>query len=231
MKRFLVILLLSTITMQMLSAQSNPRAYFCTTQGMTLRYERYDPAGKNHWWTQTTSIGRIRPRSNGAFALDVTTTIVSDKEKSPIKGPVESTAILHPDGTIEVSITDVAAAAAHQLFSALDFKVSGGSSFIKKTIQPGDVLEEIHGTVDWNGIKLSLDFTDRVVLRRETITVPGGTFDCMVVKEHKLEKYPLHKRDRITYTWYALDYGLIRHDTYFLDGRQECSERLYEIRR
>ncbi len=231
MKRFLAILLLNTLIIQVLSAQSRPRAYFCTTQGMTLRYERYDSSGKHHWWTQTTRINRMRTRDDGAIELDVSTTVDPDKEHAPFKGPVSSMTVLHPDGTIEVNMTEVAAAVAHKMFSALDFKASGGSSFLKNTARPGDVLDEIHGTVDWNGIKMSLDFTERIVLRRETITVPGGTFDCIVVKEHKLEKYPLHKRDRITYTWYTLDYGLVRHDTYFLDGKKECSECLYEIRR
>ena len=66
-------------------------------------------------------------------------------------------------------------------------------------------------------------------MRRETITVPAGTFDCVVVKEHKVERAPLFKRDRITYTWYALGIGLVRHDTLFTDGRRECSEQLTRI--
>ena len=50
-----------------------------------------------------------------------------------------------------------------------------------------------------------------------------------MIKEHKAESAPLYKRERITYTWYALGYGMIKHDSYFLDGRQETSEQLYGI--
>ena len=66
-------------------------------------------------------------------------------------------------------------------------------------------------------------------MRKETITVPAGTFDCIVIKEHKLEKAPLYKRERITYTWYSLGMGMVRHDTFFLSGAQECSEKLVSI--
>ena len=137
--------------------------------------------------------------------------------------------MVHPDGTVDINISDAVSIAAKQRFSLFDFKPKGGISSMKSTIKPGDKLEEIHGGVDWAGIKLSMDYTDRTVIRRETITVPAGTFDCVVVKEHKLEKAPLYKRDRITLTWYAYGIGLVRHDTFFLDGRQECSEKLYAI--
>jgi hypothetical protein len=100
---------------------------------------------------------------------------------------------------------------------------------MKATAKPGDKLEEIHAEVAWSGIKYNIDYTDRSVVKKETVTVPGGTFECIVIKEHKAESAPLYKRERITYTWYALGYGMIKHDSYFLDGRQETSEQLYGI--
>lgn len=211
------------------TAPGAARSYFCSTKGATLRYERYDPEGETHWWTQISRINAVRTRQDGVREVDFTTTIIPDKEKTMVKGDVNSTALLYPDGAVEVNVSDAAAYVARQLFSSLNFTVKGGTSTLKATLKPGDILEDIHGTVDWKGIKLTIDFTDRKVLRRETVTVPAGTFDCIVVREHKLEKAPLHKRDRITYTWYTLDYGMIRHDTHFPDGRQECSEQLYTI--
>ena len=64
------------------------------------------------------------------------------------------------------------------------------------------------------------------MLRHENISVPAGTFHCIVVRERKLERRPLYRNDRITLTWYALGYGLVRHDTFFLDGELESSEQL-----
>ena len=106
---------------------------------------------------------------------------------------------------------------------------SGGSSYLSPKVKPGDTLEEIHGKVECAGMKLSIDYTERKVLRRETITVPAGTFDCIVVQERKVEKAPLMKRDNITLTWYCLGYGFVRHDSLLPDGSLESSELLVSI--
>ncbi len=37
------------------------------------------------------------------------------------------------------------------------------------------------------------------------------------------------KRDRITLTWYALGYGMVRHDTFFINGDVETTEQLESI--
>ncbi len=228
-------LLISLLAMIVLTAPAEKpdagavRSYFCSAKGTELRCERYDPEGNKHWWTQTISIKDVRTVKGGVKEIDFVTTVISDKQKSPIKGPMCSTAIIQTDGTVDVNISDAAATIARQTFSALNFVVKGGVSSLSPALKPGDTLADIHSTVEWSGIKLNLDYWDRKVLRRETITVPAGTFECIVVEEHKLEKFPFHRRERITHTWYALDYGMIRHDTYFLDGRMECSEQLYAI--
>ena len=225
----LICILSAAAGISLAAAAGVPDGYFGTREGMVLRCERYSADGTKHWWTQTTTIDKLRPRDDGATEIDFTANVVSVDEKSPVKGPVSSTAVLYPDGTIEVSISQAAAIAARQRFSAFNFKATGGTSSMAPTLKPGDELEEIHAAVSWGGIKYTIDYTDRSIIRWETITVPAGTFDCIVVKEHKVEKAPLFKRDRITYTWYTLGIGLVRHDTYFLDGKQECSERLYSI--
>lgn len=212
------------------AATALPGTYFCTTKGATLRYERYDCNSGKHWWTQTTRIDDIKYEDDGSRSIKFTANIKSDKVQAPVKGDVSSTAIIRPDGTVEVNITEAVSIAAGQRLSAFNFKATGGMSSMKSTVKPGDKLDEIHGAVNWKGIKYTLDYTDRSVLRRETITVPAGTFECIVVKEHKVESAPFYKRDRITLSWYALDYGVIKHDSFFPDGRQECSEQLYEIR-
>ena len=227
MKRIAILSVLLWAASTTVPAQ--PKAYFCTTKGMTLRYERYDPDGDRHWWTQTTKVNDIQKQNNGSYIINFTANVKGVKVKSPVKGDVNSTAFIHPDGTVDINISEAVSIAAKQRFSAFDFTASGGTSSLKSTIQPGEKLDEIHGAVEWSGIKYRIDYTARSVTKRETITVPAGTFDCIVVKEHKLEKAPLLKRDRITYTWYALGYGLIRHDTFFTDGRQECTEQLTEI--
>lgn len=228
MKHFILTLLAVLIAS---GAFAQPKAYFCTDKGMTLRYERYDSNNGKHWWTQTTRIDDVRGREDGSYEIVFTSNVKSDKVKSPVKGDLTSKAIIHSNGTVDINISEAVALAAKNMFSAFNFRARGGISSLKAAARPGEIIADIHGAVDWKGIKYTLDYTERSVLRRETVTVPAGTFDCIVVKEHKVENSPLRKRDRITLTWYALGYGMIKHDSFFLDGKQECSEQLYSITR
>ena len=212
-----------------LASTAQPKGYFCSTKGMSLRYERYSPDNSKHWWTNTVTINDVQKTAGGSLDITVSANIVPRKATPPVKGSVKTKSYLHADGTIEVNISEAAAIAAKKRFAAFNFTSSGGTSIMKATAKPGDKLEEIHAEVAWSGIKYNIDYTERSVVKKETITVPGGTFECIVIKEHKAESAPLYKRERITYTWYALGYGMIKHDSYFLDGRQETSEQLYGI--
>ncbi len=205
-------------------------AFFCTEQGTVLKYERRAPENGRLWWVHTESIDEVTPCEEG-FTVDVTSSIKSTIGKSPVKEPVKSSIVVRRDGSVVVDVSRAAAEAARQKFSAFDFSSSGGTSVLPATMAPSDILPDIKAVVSWAGIKLTISYTERIVLRKERISVPAGSFDCIVVQEHKLEKAPLHRRERITLTWYAASLGMIRHDTMFMDGSMETSEVLTEIKR
>lgn len=207
-----------------------PQGYICTTPGSILTYERRDAANPEKiWWNQTLEITGTKPLDDGTIEVDCTTTYKSVKVKAPVNGPVNSKTIMQKDGTVDTDTGEVAGIVAKRKFSIANFKVEAGVSSIPARLAPGDTLKNLHVKVSWAGIVCNLDLTEREVVRRETITVPAGTFDCIVVKEHDLERYPFNTRDRITYTWYALGYGSVKHDTYFPDGRMECTESLVSV--
>lgn len=210
-------------------AAARPESYFCTREGTKLKYERRSPDGKKLWWIHTESIDAVTPLPDGGTKADFTLSIVGVEEKSILKKPVSSKALIHADGTVELDVAAAAEVAAEQRFSAFSFSSSGGTSILPASLKPGDKLKEVSATVSWVGIHYILKYSGRSVLRRERISVPAGTFDCIVVQERKLEKAPLYKRERITYTWYSLGIGMIRHDTFFLSGEQESSELLVSI--
>ena len=230
MRYFLSVLLLSVLSCGIIRAEVpiSKKGYFCAKQGAVLHYERYAPDGK-HWWNQDTKIDSTALGEDGTMNVSFTSTIKSFDVKSPIKGSVSSKAFLRKDGTVEINIAEAAATVAKNRYSAFRFKASGGMSSLSPNVKPGDTLEEIHGKVECAGMKLSIDYTERKVLRKEKITVPAGTFDCIVVQERKVEKAPLIKRDNITLTWYCLGYGFVRHDSLLPDGSLESSELLVSI--
>ncbi|MBO4476073.1 MAG: hypothetical protein J5737_05090 [Bacteroidales bacterium] len=212
-------------------AQAQPKSYFCTSSGTTLHYERVAAGTGKPWWVHTETVNAVSRRPDGGLDIDITLAITSKTGKSPVKEPVNSTVLVRADGTVVVDVARAAEEAARQMFSAFDFKSSGGSSVLPVNLAPGDVLPDIHAVVSWAGLKMTVDYTERSVLRRETITVGAGTYDCLVIQERKLEKAPLHRRERITLTWYTLGTGMVRHDTNFTDGRPETVESLVSVSR
>ena len=90
-----------------------------------------------------------------------------------------------------------------------------------------DDIEDAVFEVTVAGLPCKVSVTDRKVVGRERITVPAGTFDCVVVLEHKSQR--LGKLVvSYAYTWYAAGIGMIRHDTY-VKGSLKTTERLVSL--
>ncbi|MBQ6769877.1 MAG: hypothetical protein IJP44_02720 [Bacteroidales bacterium] len=222
-----LLIFLSTVTPVL--AYDCPEAYFCTKKGATLMYERRTPSSGKLWWRQTMHIHDVTQRPDGALDIAFSTHFQSEQVKSPVEEPVPAWATVFTTGDVQIDVAATAATAVKQIFKSLKFRSEGGLSTLEAMITPGDSLQEIHAIVSWRAFRYTIDFTERRVLRHETISVPAGTFRCIVVRERKLERRPFYKNDRITLTWYALGYGLVRHDTFFPDGQLESSEQLISV--
>ena len=94
-----------------------------------------------------------------------------------------------------------------------------------------DTLPDVYASVRVFGLTMKITVTERKVLREETITTPAGKFNCMVIRERKVEKGMGRNRHTIADTWYAKGIGMVRHDTYDTDLKLLTSEILTAIRR
>jgi len=201
-------------------------AYFCAVEGMTLNYERRNEKSGVFWWRQTTHIDSAVRNGDGTIDIDFSTTVQPVEKSFPVDGPVKGKTVILPSGTIQIDLTSSLLSVAHQLASGLNFKVEGGIAEIGADIAPGDTLKDLHTVMSWHAFSYFVDITKRLVLRRERISVPAGTFDCIVIQEQKVERRPFYKRKNISITWYAKGYGAIRRDSLKMDGSLEASEIL-----
>ena len=205
-------------------------AYFNTSEGTVLTYERIETKTGKRWWSHTETVDSVIATPNGGAVVHMTVKMIPDKKKVPIKKPVSSSAVIRPDGTVEVNVAELAGEAANQKFSAFNFKTTGGVSLLSPRLKAGDSLDDIHSKVTWKAFSYSIDYIKRKVIRKERITVPAGTFDCIVLEEWKVEKGPLSNDTHRNLNWYALGYGLIRHDTFYSNGVQ-TTEWLVSVKR
>lgn len=93
---------------------------------------------------------------------------------------------------------------------------------------PGDKLDDVSGFAKVGPLTYNVTVTERKVLRSETVSVPAGKFESVVIQEHKVESGPGHNRDVMNISWYSKGIGYVRHDTY-IKGKLDTSEVLQSI--
>lgn len=199
--------------------------YFCMKPGSTLYYERYDADNGKLRRTTTLQIVSVRQVDMGR-EVDYTFLLGRPGGAPLFGGPAPMTVAIDPDGGAWMDLGASLKAVLGGLFPKAEMRSEGTPALLPPGMEVGDRLPEAHCTVEVKGAKYRIDVTQRQVLRRERITVPAGTFDCLVVREHKVERGPGRNRTTTSESWYAVGVGYVRHDTFDKNLRLETTEVL-----
>lgn len=206
-----------------------PAPYFCNVADTVLEYIRTTSEGDVKWY-HTMRIGTVNETGNRA-QIDYTSHILNHKHK-PYYGdePAELSASI-TNGMVTLDVAEsVAAVFRTMLPSGARITSSGGESSLPSDMVPGDVLPDVYASVKALGLTMKITVTERNVLRNETLSTPAGTFDCVVIRERKVEKGMGRNRHTIADTWYSRGVGMVRHDTYSPELELQTSEVLTVIR-
>lgn len=199
--------------------------FFCMQAGRTLYYERYDADSGRLRRTTTLQIVSVRQAGVGQ-EVDYTFRLGRPGGAAMYGGPAPMTVDVDADGGVQMDLGASLKAVLRGIFPKAEMRSEGTQALLPAGMKVGDTLPEAHCTVDVKGAKYRIDVTQRRVLRRERITVPAGTFDCLVVREHKVERGPGRNRTTTSESWYAPGVGYVRHDTYDKNLRLETTEVL-----
>lgn len=208
MKRILLLILLLLPGLSVLAGEP----FTTTTAGRTLVYERTKANG-NVEYTTTMKYTGVR-HEGGKTILDIIFTIKSPAGKELYGGAAPMTTTVTADGTTEQDLGASLKAVLHNMFPGAAQEVESVPARLPKDLKPGDRLPDARCRVRTGVLVHTMDITEREVLRTERITVPAGTFDCVVLREHKVEHGIGRERDNICINWYAPGIGPIRHDSY-----------------
>ena len=220
MKKALLLLTVLLFTLPLLAGEP----YFCTRTGTKLYYERY--RAKDHKLTQTTLFEiDSYDGSQVRYAVSLKKANGSDM----FGGRALQSAYIADNGDVAMDFGQTVKVFLLNMFPGMKITTSESFALLPQNMQPGDTLPETHCTVKITGITALFDVTDRTVLRREQITTPAGTFDCMVVRERKRENAPLHHHDNWLDNYYVPGLGYVRHDKYDKNMRLQESEVLVRI--
>ena len=173
------------------------------------------------------NVNDVSKRADGSVVTSVSTFLKANG-KPYYKGDVVEQVVLRDNNDVWVDMEAVTVAYVKGRFG-LNATADAAPSIIPADMAPGDTLPQVSGKGKVSLISFSYRIWDRKVLRYETISLPAGTFDCVVLQERKLESGPGHNRDVLNHTWYCKGIGMVRHDTY-IDGKLDTSETLIQIK-
>lgn len=200
--------------------------FFCERPGAVMRYERRFADNNKLKWTQEVSILDVS-EAEGGKRVSYKSEFRGKSGKLMYGGPVSLEMLVFPNGDIGMDLSASLKSVASNYVSDSMIKGEPCFSVLPSSMKEGDVLEDAVFEVTVAGLPCKVSVTDRKVVGRERITVPAGTFDCIVVLEHKSQR--LGKLVvSYAYTWYAAGIGMIRHDTY-IKGSLKTTERLVSL--
>ena len=186
--------------------------YCCTTPGRTLVYERTKANGR---FERTVTMEYTAVRRSGTKRLvDCILTVRGPGGGELYGGPSQQTTVVTADGTVEQNLAESLRTVLHNMFPGASQSAEGTPAVLPADMKPGDKLPDGRGTVKTGIMTHSMEIIEREVLRYERITVPAGTFDCIVVRERKIERGIGLGRDTVSENWYAPGVGPVRHDSY-----------------
>ncbi len=205
------------------------QTYFCTKDGARLTYRRTTIKDASTKWVNEWTIGPSKTASDGSRIVSYTVFQKDAKGKSKMKAPVKLSVGISPEGDVLMDLSQSALVLARAFLPKAEISAHGKMTVLPSSMKAGDRLPDASVIAGYAKLSYSANVTERKVLRLETITTPAGTFDCIVVSEHKVEKAPAYSRVTTALTWYSDGIGMVRHDTYDKDMKKETSEVLVSV--
>lgn len=206
---------------------ANAQGYYCDRQGARLEYVRKNIKDGSTEWRHIMNITDVKKVSDGTGITSVST-FLKPNGKSYYKGDIVEEVVLRPNNDVWVDMEAVTINYVKGR-AGLNATAEASPSIIPADMAPGDTLPQVTGKGKVSLLSFSFHIWGRKVLREETLSLPAGTFRCVVLEERRKETAPGNNREVLNHTWYSKGVGMVRHDTY-IDGKLNTSETLVQIK-
>lgn len=203
------------------------QGYYCDRQGARLEYVRKNIKDGSTEWRHIMNINDVSKGADGTVITSASTFLKANG-KPYYKGDIVEQVVLKPNNDVWVDMEAVTINYVKGR-AGLNATADAQPSILPADMAPGDTLPQVSGKGKVSLLSFSFHIWDRKVLREETISLPAGTFKCVVLEEHRKENAPGNNRDVLNHTWYCKGVGMVRHDTY-INGKLDTSETLVQIK-
>ena len=223
LKKTFLFIMLAIVAVTGISAQD---IFFGNKEGMKLIYANLNNKGKVDSYslqviTKVEGSGNNMTISYEGQALDKNKKQVG---KEPIIVPYTLTVV---NGVLEWDMKSFAAPGTESFIT-----FEGDKLRLPSNLSPGDKLDDVKFTLTVNmGIRIRTEITlsEQECLAIEDVTVPAGTYKCYKVTQTSSALVMRRTVVTKTITWYALNTGTIKSETYNEKGQLQSSVALESI--
>ena len=217
MKAIKTILLLLAIVGTTYS-QTDCRPYVPTNKGATWEITNYNAKGKVQGTVSYELLDKVVSDNDVTFKIK---SVAKDKKGKDIYTNEFSATC--KDGKFDFGMAFKMDGNQLQAYEDMDVQVDASKFEIPDMDAPaGTTLDD--GTLAINvdtgmiAVKMNIEITDRKVEKREELTTPAGTFDCIVLTQTIYTKMMI-KVTASSKEWYSENVGMVRSESYNKKGK------------
>ena len=221
-KNFFFIILIAAITVPgTLWAQSCNDGYYPMENGIEYEITAYKKNDKVDQVTRNSIVDVFD--DNGATVAVVHTEVTDGSGKETLNAEYEMTC---QNGNITIDmktlLKEKLASSLAENNTGADAVVNGTNMVMPNNVEVGQSLEDSEMDMEISAGSLNMDFYvknfNRKVIGEETVTVPAGTFDCIIITGESETKMMISKK-ATSKLWLAKGVGLVKEENYNKKGK------------
>lgn len=214
------------------NAQDGCSRYYPLTEGIQLQYSVTDKKGRD--------AGTIEYRvtavstDGGATVATMQTKFTDEKGKNAFENEYSLSC---ENDKVTIDYESLLASPMLQQYTEMevDMTVEGSDIELPNALSVGEQLVDanIQVSISMSGIKMniSIDQTDRKVEKKESVTVPAGTFDCFLLTETQSTTTMGTTISGQNKIWLAEGVGMVKQESYNQRGSLTGSMQLTAIQK
>lgn len=196
--------------------------YYPMTKGTVYEITHYDKKGQKESVTRN----EVTSASGNTAVIHTTQTTNGGEEKINASYDIKCTG----DG-IAIDMNKLMKEQMSESMKDKDITVdiTGTDVFTPNNLKVGQTLPDNEMNMVIKASTMTIDghvkTYERKVVGKEKVTVPAGTFDCMVIESRSDIKLMISKKSK-TKMWIAKGVGIVKQETYNKKGKLQSSEKL-----
>lgn len=198
-------------------AQSDCSQYYPLTEGARFEYTLYDKKGKEEGSTNY----HISQVTNTAVSTDATMSIAFKDKKG--KDTFTSDYKFSCSGDkVTIDYRSLIPNGMFDSYKDMEVEITGTDVELPNNLKVGQDLADANVTVkiDMGGMSMDMkvDQLNRKVEKKESVTTPAGTFDCLVIYSDTKSKMMMANQSFSSRVWLSEGVGIVKQETSSKNG-------------